>query len=57
MDASQHQPIVSRTGEVKGVIGAFYEITSGAVDFLETEEELRVASRVEHGSRWREHLL
>lgn len=39
------------------VIGAFYEITSGAVDFLETEEELRVASGVEHGSRWREHLL
>ncbi len=25
-----------------GVIGAYYEITSGAVDFFETEEELRV---------------
>ena len=39
------------------VIGAFYEITSGAVDFLETEEELRVGSGLERGSRWREHLL
>ena len=39
------------------VIGAFYEITSGAVDFLETEEELRVASGVELGSRSRAHLL
>lgn len=26
------------------VIGAFYEITSGAVDFFETDEELRVAA-------------
>ena len=39
------------------VIGAFYEITSGAVDFLETEEDLRVASRLERASRWRTHLL
>ena len=39
-----------------GVIGAFYEITSGAVDFLETEEDLRVASRMERASRWRAHL-
>lgn len=38
------------------VIGAFYEITSGAVDFLETEEELRVSSRLEHEARWRAHL-
>lgn len=27
------------------VVGAFYEITSGAVDFFETDEELRLASR------------
>ena len=39
------------------VIGAFYEITSGAVDFLETEEDLRVASRLDGASRWRAHLL
>ena len=38
------------------VLGAFYEITSGAVDFLETEEELRVGSRLEHEGRWRAHL-
>ena len=38
------------------VIGAFYEITSGAVDFLETEEDLRVSSRLEGASRWRAHL-
>jgi carbonic anhydrase len=45
------------TSKKIAVIGAFYEITSGAVDFLETEEELRVASGLEGGSRWREHLL
>ena len=39
------------------VIGAFYDITSGAVDFLETEEDLRVASRLDGASRWRAHLL
>ena len=39
------------------IIGAFYEITSGAVDFLETDEELRVASPLDQGSRWRAHLL
>lgn len=39
------------------VIGAFYEITSGAVDFLETDEELRVGARLDGQSRWREHLL
>lgn len=38
------------------VIGAFYEITSGAVDFLETEEDLRVASRLGLPSRLRAHL-
>ena len=38
------------------VIGANYEITSSAVDFLETEEELRVGSRLEHQERWRAHL-
>ncbi len=39
------------------VLGAFYEITSGAVDFLETEEDLRVTSRLERHARWRAHLL
>ena len=38
------------------VIGAFYEITSGAVDFLETDEDLRVASGLQH-ERWRAHLV
>ncbi len=37
------------------VIGAFYEITSGAVDFFETEEELRLAQTSDH-ERWRAHL-
>ena len=37
------------------VIGAFYEITSGAVDFFETEEELRIA-QTSDGDRWRAHL-
>jgi len=34
-----------------GVVGAYYEITSGAVDFLETDEELRVAQFSDAGSR------
>jgi len=40
------------------VIGAFYEITSGAVDFFETEEELRVAATESgiHSRKWRSHL-
>lgn len=38
------------------VIGAFYEITSGAVDFLETEEDLRI-SGVDRASQWRAHLV
>ena len=38
------------------VFGAYYEITSGAVDFFETEEELRVA-QTDYGRRcWRAHL-
>ncbi|HXG55710.1 MAG TPA: carbonic anhydrase, partial [Vicinamibacterales bacterium] len=38
------------------VIGAFYEITSGAVDFFETDEELRVGQTA-YGSRsFRTHL-
>ena len=39
------------------VLGAFYEITSGAVDFLETDEDLRVGSRLEREGRWRAHLV
>jgi carbonic anhydrase len=34
-----------------GVVGAYYEITSGAVDFFETDEELRVAQFSDAGSR------
>jgi len=37
------------------VVGAYYEITSGAVDFLETEAELRLSS-VTSGKHWRAHL-
>ena len=36
-----------------GVVGAFYEITSGAVDFLETEAELRLTSAM---TGWRARL-
>lgn len=38
------------------VIGAFYEITSGAVDFLETDEDLRIAARLDPSGTWRSHL-
>ncbi|MCA1624274.1 MAG: carbonic anhydrase [Acidobacteria bacterium] len=38
------------------VVGAFYEITSGAVDFFETDEELRVAQNAYDSCNWREHL-
>lgn len=38
-----------------GVVGAYYEITSGAVDFLETAEELRLTSST-LGRTWRAHL-
>ncbi len=38
------------------VVGAFYEITSGAVDFFETDEELRVAQTNYDSRNWRLHL-
>ena len=38
------------------VVGAFYEITSGAVDFFETDEELRIAQTNFDSCNWREHL-
>ena len=38
------------------VVGAFYEITSGAVDFFETDEELRVAQTDYDSCSWRSHL-
>ncbi len=38
------------------VIGAFYEITSGAVDFFETDEELRVAQTNYDSCSFRTHL-
>jgi len=38
------------------VVGAFYEITSGAVDFFETEEDLRIAQTAYDSCNWRLHL-
>lgn len=38
------------------VVGAFYEITSGAVDFFETDEELRVAQTNYDSCSFRTHL-
>jgi len=38
------------------VVGAFYEITSGAVDFFETDEELRLAQIAYDSCNWRSHL-
>ena len=52
-------PFIEAASQAKkiAVLGAFYEITSGAVDFLETEEDLRVGSRLERRERWRAHLV
>jgi carbonic anhydrase len=38
------------------VVGAFYEITSGAVDFFETDEDLRLAQTAYDSCLWRAHL-
>ena len=38
------------------VVGAFYEITSGAVDFFETDEDLRIAQSNYDSCNWRAHL-
>jgi carbonic anhydrase len=38
------------------VVGAYYEITSGAVDFFETDEDLRIAETRYDESAWRRHL-
>ncbi len=38
------------------VVGAFYEITSGAVDFFETDEDLRIAQADYDSCNWRSHL-
>ncbi|MDQ3324047.1 MAG: carbonic anhydrase [Acidobacteriota bacterium] len=38
------------------VVGAFYEITSGAVDFFETDEDLRIAQTDYDSCSWRSHL-
>ena len=35
------------------VVGAFYEITSGAVDFFETDEDLRLAQAAHDSCSWR----
>jgi carbonic anhydrase len=42
-------PVVreARRGGRVAVIGAYYEISSGAVDFLETEEDLRLAPQAQ----------
>jgi len=39
------------------VVGAFYEISSGAVDFLETEEDLRLSSAIPSAGKCRGHLV
>ena len=51
------EPAIVRAVAAKkiAVVGAFYEITSGAVDFLETEAQLRL-SNVVPGQTFREHL-
>lgn len=51
------EPAISRAVAANriAVVGAFYEITSGAVDFLETPAQLRV-SNVVPGQTFREHL-
>ncbi len=38
------------------VVGAYYEITSGAVDFVETAVDLRVAQSGHATGGWRSHL-
>ena len=38
------------------VVGAYYEITSGAVDFFETEEDLRIAQTDYDRCSWRSDL-
>ncbi len=44
-----------KSGKI-AVIGAFYEITSGAVDFFESDEELRVAQTDYDSRSFRAHL-
>ena len=53
----KRQPSIAAalTANTIGVVGAYYEITSGAVDFLETEEALRLSSAASAPS-WRAHL-
>lgn len=53
----KREPAITRAIAARkiGVVGAFYEITSGAVDFIETESDLRLSSAVP-GQTWREHL-
>lgn len=51
------EPAISRAIAAKRIalVGAYYEITSGAVDFLETAADLRLSSVVPEQS-WRAHL-
>ena len=44
-----------KSGKIS-VVGAYYEITSGAVDFFETDEDLRIAESNYESCNWREHL-
>ena len=52
------QPLIQRAiaSNKITVVGAFYEITSGAVDFFETDEDLRVAQTAYDTNNWRSHL-
>lgn len=53
----KREPAIIRAIDAKkiAVVGAFYEITSGAVDFIETASDLRLSSATT-GRTWREHL-
>jgi carbonic anhydrase len=52
------EPAIQKAIAIKKivVVGAYYEITSGAVDFFETDEDLRVAQNDYDSCSWRSHL-
>ena len=54
----KQQPLIQKAiaSNKIAVVGAFYEITSGAVDFFETDEDLRVAQTAYDSCNWRSHL-
>ncbi|CAN5287349.1 carbonic anhydrase [soil metagenome] len=53
------QPLIQEAIKINkiAVVGAYYEITSGAVDFFETDEELRIAQADYSSCSWRSHLV